>query len=383
MIEKQILVSQVKEKDSYAPNITTWRGVKMVRQHSFLSSVREIITRIDKLDYVKIGIIGDQHSGKSTLAEALAHEIHVMALKELGIHFQVKLLDRKKLLDFKNTISNLSGANYILIFDDISFLHELSPKQLMEIKATATMIRHLPGGQDVKIVQIDNYHYTKAHDKWLRQSRFKFFTSIGGEETQNVISMTSPKFTRRIERFQKLHVNAFNSGFCTFMLDRKQKPFVYKYRDPFIPVLFWNEQSARIIMTPTRQWLDRNCAICSTSLGIKDENFNLEKFKEQFDIKYKEYGKTAVKLKMFVLGINSYNPRLSRAINDLSRTMSENNFSIIELGKLYNLEQTRPVFTKDYKKIFQQSLDDTEKGEKEEKIQEKPMNNHIGEIKPW
>lgn len=337
MIEKQIVQLQEKSKEEQIPVVTTWHGEKMIRTHSFLAAINEIVRYIEKLDYVKIGIIGDQHSGKTTLAQSIAHVIHSMAEKELKMTFQIKIFTREDLLNFKNTLSNLNPANYIMIFDDISFLHEATPRQLAEIKSAVTMIRHMEGGQDVKIIEIDDYHYTKGHDKYLRQSHFKFFTSVGSEETQNVISMTNPKFTNKIIKFQQMQSEQLSTGFFVFTLGKKTKPFAYKYRNPWIPVLFWNSSTLRTIVTPTREWLDRACSICATSENKKDSNFDLNVFQTQFNTKHPDSARNAIKLKMTVLGYGGFGDGLMKAYNDLTRMMREYNFNILEFAKLYNI----------------------------------------------
>lgn len=384
MIERQILTLSDKPKEAIIPTITTWKGSKMIRVHSFLSAMHEIVKYAEKLDYIKIGIIGDQHTGKTTLAKSMAHVIHRMAEKDLKIQFQVKVFTRDDLLNFRATLSNLNPANYILIFDDISFLHEASPKQLQEIKSAVTMIRHMEGGQDVKIIEIDDYHYTKGHDKYLRQSHFKIFTSIGSEETQNVISMTNPKYARKITSFQQMQAGQLSTGFFQFNIGIKGKPFVYKYRDPFIPVLFWNTSNLRYIVAPTREWIDRACSICAVAEGNKNTDFDLDKFKIAFDEKHGPgVAKQAVKLKMFSLGLNTYKTTLMRAMYELNKIMAEKNFNIMTLGQKYNLDISKPAFTKDFARLIQQTETKQEKLHLEEKTDKTVEDKHVGQIVEW
>ena len=380
MIEKQILEFQNRAKEQFIPTITTWKGVKMIRVHSFLAAVHEMINYIQKLDYVKIGIIGDQNTGKTTLAKALGHVLHKMAEKDLKIPFQIKIFSRHELLNFRETLANLNPANYILIFDDISFLHEATPKQLAEIKSAVTMIRHMKGGQDVKIVEIDDYHYTKGHDKYLRQSHFKLFTSIGSEETQNVISMTDAKYANRIVKFQQLQAKLLNDGFFKFNLGNKGPPFTYKYRDPFIPVLFWNKTNLRIIVSPTREWMDRTCSICAVAENRLDVEFDYDKYKIQMDDKHGIGIMTqAIKLKLFSLGLNAYKSTLNRALYELDKSLHDNNMDIRILGQKYGLEQSKPTFTRDYKRLFQIK---EEKEEKTPYVNNSP-DKEFGKIAEW
>ena len=377
MIERQILELQTQRKEDVIPITTTWKDAKMIRTHSFLAAIHEIVKYIEKLDYVKIGIIGDQHSGKTTLAKAIAHVVHKMAEKDLKLTFQVKVFTRQELLNFKETLANLNPANYVMIFDDISFLHEATPKQLAEIKSAVTMIRHMEGGQDVKIVEIDDYHYTKGHDKYLRQSHFKFFTSVGSEETQNVISMTNPKYTNRITKFQVMHSTLLNTGFFKFNLSKKGEPFVYKYRDPFIPCLFWNTSNLRIIVTPTREWMDRACSICAIAEKKKDYDFDMDKFKMQFDDKHGTTAKTAVKMKMALLGMSVYSPNVMRAFYELNRMMQEYNFDIRELAEKYDLKLSKRTCTQDFERLLQN------KEEKPKEEKELPPDTQMGKVVEW
>jgi molybdopterin-guanine dinucleotide biosynthesis protein len=391
LIERQIIQEVDPSQQAKIPTITTWKGVKMIRVHSFLASVHEIIKYIEKLDYVKLGIIGNQNTGKTTLAKDIGHAIHKLAEKELGLTFQVKVFTRKELLNFSTTLANLTPANYIMIFDDISFLHEATPKQLMEIKSAVTMIRHMKGGQDVKIVEIDDYHYTKGHDKYLRQSHFKYYTSIGSEEVQNVASMTNPKFVNRIGKFQQMQSNLLNTGYFKITLQRGKPPFVYKYRDPFIPNLFWNGNNLRLVVTPTWEWMDRQCAICAVAGGNKTTDFDLGKFKKLFDEKHREsIAKIVIRLKMFSLGLNTYKPTVMRALYELNKTMQEANFDIKELANMYGLEPSKPTFTRDFARLLQSSQkeiekvdSENEKDDPEEKSQEHLSIRPQGSIVEW
>ena len=94
------------------PVVIPWKDAKMIRNHSIRATVKEILQVSKSLDVVKIGIIGNQGTGKSTLSQTLAHLIHKMS----DVPFSIRIFDKKSLLDFENTLKSLSPANYVLIF---------------------------------------------------------------------------------------------------------------------------------------------------------------------------------------------------------------------------------------------------------------------------
>ncbi|MGD8431814.1 MAG: AAA family ATPase, partial [Nitrosopumilaceae archaeon] len=166
-------------KKSTIPVTIEWKGERMIRNHSIRAAVEEIIKMSSSLDVVKVNIIGNPGTGKTTLAGTIAHLIH----KQSEIPYAIRVLDKDNLLNFQETLKSLSPTNYVLIFDDVSFLGANTNKKQIEIvKQAFTEIRHLEGGQDVKIIAIFNFHYTRALDKYLRQCEFSFFTSIGSSE---------------------------------------------------------------------------------------------------------------------------------------------------------------------------------------------------------
>jgi len=380
MIEQE-LVSLNKSKDEFfKPLISKWNDTDYIRVQSPKPSIHKIVQFAKGLDYVKIGIIGDPHTGKTTLSIFLAHMLHKMALGELGITYQVKVFGRDELLNFKRTMNNLPAANYILVFDDISFLEsDATPEQLNEIKAGETMIRHFKDKQDVKIIQIDNYHYTKAHNKYLRQSHFKVFTAVGSSEVDNINTITQNRYGRLITQFEKLQGEMWGSQTFSFKVGRSKKDFIYKYRDPFIPVLFWDGANLRLIVTPTREFIDKACAICSTAQKIEDKDFSLDSFKQALIDRYGEtIARSAIKIKMREIGLNAYSPEVTRAVNNISKMMNEKNFDIFQLGLKFDLKLRNKVYNLDFDKILESTNKEPKKPDPE-----KVSDKHIGEIVAW
>jgi len=309
MIKTQVIEYQGKShrKTPDIPTIITWKDSKMIRNHSIRATVREILTISNSLDVVRIGIIGNQGTGKTTLAKTLAHLIHKISLEKNKIPFAVKLFNRNNLLNFEATLRTLSPTNYILVFDDVSFLGANATKKQIEIiKQAITEIRHLEGGQDVKIILILNWHYTLGLDKYLRQTDFRYFTSIGSSELDNMEKIVGVKYMRRIHSFRKMCNVALLKNKFSFKLGDKQG-FTYSYRQPFIPLLFFNNNTLRYVVSPKREWIDPICSVCqnSTKTTIKSDINANELTKELAEKFGDRISRSAIKIKLFQNGINS------------------------------------------------------------------------------
>lgn len=253
----------------FKPRVIKWNKTEMLRAHSFLSSVNRICSAAKKKDVIKIGIIGEEDTGKSTLAEALGHAIHIKMEKLYNIPFAVRIFFEEDLLDFKNTLKSLTPANYVLVFDDVTFMEGSANKlQINAVKQAVTKIRHLEGGQDVKIILINNYHYSKGLDKYLRQAHFKYFTSVGSEESENLIHVVGKKYSNLIENFirHQDQILKTDPAYWTVRINAKDH-FRYWWRDSFIPVLFFDSLTPRLIVTPTREFMSRACSTCALGIG--------------------------------------------------------------------------------------------------------------------
>ena len=321
-----------------APVITKWKGEPMIRLHSIRAAVKEILQMANTLDVitddnisqgldvVKIGIIGEPSTGKTTLANTLGHLIHKMS----SVPFAVRAFGEKEFLDFENTLAKLAPANYVLKFGDLSFLSE--KKQIDKVKQVITKIRHLPGGKDVKIILIYDYHYTLGLDKYLRQSNFKFFTSMGSSEMENIQKIVGTKYNSRIEEFAKICHEATTKKKVTFRVGTNNY-FIYPWRKPFNPVLLWNSAKLRYVAYPIRTWIDPICTTCTEGDNRTAEaQVPVEQFIKESEGKFGPgIFQAAVKLKMFSNGINVYSRKVSQAVSYLDRALE---IKIIPLDKL-------------------------------------------------
>ena len=343
------------------PTVIPWKGEPMVRTHSVRACVQEILHAVavqDSQDVVNINMVGDPSSGKTEQCKTLAHLIHKMS----GIPFSVRLFKREDLLDFKKTIKGLSPTNYVLIFDDLSFLGaNASAKQIEQLKKEVTEIRHLPGGQDIKIVMIKNFHYTKAIPKYLRQQDFYFFTTVGTSELGNIAEIVGSEKMKKVFHFQRIKnlikIAPEGSKVFTYKLGRRGQ-LTYKYRNPFIPMLYYNGISLRHIVSPTRKWIDPICSTCEefTSREKFENEIDIPKFINQSNLSYGESTfKAAVLLKLKDNGINAFRPNIMSAYRFLDKVLEKKNVSLEDIAIHYGLKQTKTKMKKNVDAILAKS----------------------------
>lgn len=325
------------------PSVIPWRGsdgvkVDFIRSQSIRAAVKEMLKVSKSLDVVKFGIIGNQNSGKSTQLLTIGHLIHKMA----NIPFAVKIFDKYALLNLQETLKTLTPTNYFIGFDDTSFLGaQANKKQLDVVKQVTTEIRHLPGGQDVKIFLGMNYHYTLGVDKYLRQGEFKFFTSVGSSEIDNMEKIVGINNMDLVRDFKKMYTRMLVSEKFTFMLG--EKPFVYSNRNPFIPMLFWNEDSLRVVVSPTREWIDSICTVCANAVdsGVIGEIDEVRYVKESRDAYGKGAFDSALRVVLAGNGINTYGASVERARRGIVRDLAKKITNLEKLAIAAGLEPTK------------------------------------------
>ena len=336
MAQVQIIRHQrIENKKSNVPVTTDWHGVKMIRAHSITATVKEILQVNMYKDVVRVGIVGDMGSGKSTLAMTLAHLVH----EESNLPFAVKVFDRNALLNFKETISNLESANYVIIIDDASFLSAQASKQKMDgIKQDITEIRHYDNLVGKKIIFIINWHYEYGLDKMIRSTDFRYCTSVGISDTDNLAKIVSAKYLPKIMQFQQMCVSAMTSGQYSFQLGKNL--FTYDYRKPHIPLLFYNKKSLRFVVSPTRQFVDPICNLCSNAENkMVQSDLDVNPFLEKLAVHFKT-GTVKMALRAVLLsgGVNVYPTRAKQCMRAISNYFAHRIINLDELAKAWELK---------------------------------------------
>lgn len=341
-LRERKLVSPTEKSDRIRPKVITWKGVPMVRHHSFMAAVQEIVDFNDEIDVVRIGLIGDMHSGKSTLARAISHVLHKKSKHE----YVIRILHEKELMNFQDTLETLVPANHILIFDDVSFMGASSNKKQVEmVKQAVTKIRHLEGGKDVKIAVIMNYHYTFGLDKYLRMADFRFFLTVGSSETENMEKIMGSKYNNLIKQFKTMRHQAVVKKIFSLRIGPKEI-FTYKFRNPFIPLIFFNEQRPRLVVSPTREFIDPICSVCSTADNIHSE-IPIEQFIEEAEGKFNPQTlKAAIKQKLREIGLDTYSARFIQARRYIEKAMEMKVINLEDLAVYYGMTQTKTKLKK-------------------------------------
>ena len=340
MSQVQVIRHQrIEKKKSNVPITEDWKGVKMIRAHSIIATAKEVLGHNKFFQATRVGIVGNMGTGKSTLAMTLAHLIHKIA----DVPFVVRVFDEEALLNFRETISNLEPANYIIIIDDASFLSAQASKQKMDgIKQDITKIRHFPNQVDKRIIMIINWHYEYGLDKMIRSTDFRYCTSVGTSDTENLTKLVGSRYLQMIMQFQQMCVKMAKEPYqFTFMLGKMA--FIYNYRKPHIPVLFYNKHTLRFIVSPTRQFVDPICSLCSNA---EEKDVKSDVDLNQFLIKlgareWPRVLKMAIRANLLSKGINLYPPRVKRTMRTLEEYFSHRIINFEELAKAWQLEDVK------------------------------------------
>lgn len=336
-----------KAKPNRKPSTTTWNGYDsrgklspavMLRNHSINNVIDEILTVSKRNDVVKIGIVGDQDTGKTELMKLIGHLVH----KKAEIPFAVRILTKEKLLDFAHTWKDLPPTNYFIGFDDVSFLKaHATAKQIEEVKSAVSEIRHLSENQHVKIVLAYDYHYILGLDKWLRQTHFKFHTTVGSSDTKNLLDIVSGKYEPKIMKFKSINHDMQRTGTFSYNL-RGGGKFTYQYRDPFIPLLFWNDKKLRHVVSPLRTWIDPICQTCDMAEGNHTSEIPVPEFVKECNTKFGAgIVRVGIKLLMFQNGVNTYSPNITQFLRAFARRSKETRISVEQVAEELGLSVTR------------------------------------------
>ena len=340
MAQVQVIRHQrIEKKKSNVPITEDWKGVKMIRAHSIIATAKEVLGHNRFFQATRVGIVGNMGTGKSTLAMTLAHLIHKLA----DVPFVVRVFDEDALLNFRETISNLEPANYIIIIDDASFLSAQASKQKMDgIKQDITKIRHFPNQVDKRIIMIINWHYEYGLDKMIRSTDFRYCTSVGISDTENLTKLVGSRYLQMIMQFQQMCVKMAKEPYqFTFMLGKMA--FIYNYRKPHIPLLFYNKHTLRFIVSPTRQFVDPICSLCSNAEG-KDgkSDVDLDQFLKKLGARERPgVLKMAIRANLLSKGINLYPARVKRTMRTLEEYFSHRIINFEELAKAWQLEDVK------------------------------------------
>lgn len=104
---QEVILKPEGDSKEHRPTLTKWKTEPMVRIHSIRATVKEILQVSKALDVVKVGIVGEPSTGKTTLAKVLAHLIHKMS----EIPWAVRVFGEEEFLNMRQTLESLEPAN--------------------------------------------------------------------------------------------------------------------------------------------------------------------------------------------------------------------------------------------------------------------------------
>jgi len=262
-------------------------------------AIEEIASHQKSLDLTSIGIIGREGTGKSTLAQCIAHLVH-RKLDEIGSvksdnedlsrnleqirkGYLVRVFDSNHdLSNFRQIVEDLPPVNRIIIFDDASFIQS----NMKMIKHEVSKIRHLEGGVDVKTILVFNFHYTKGLDIYLRDCQFNFCTYVHGIDAESLKERFGPlaggqKIGRYLEAWKRFSSSgklefevtegeeseAYDLQGNPLSTQQETRKVTYRWGDPGRLAMFFGGEKARVVLYPKPQFFKsyQGCAVCSNA----------------------------------------------------------------------------------------------------------------------
>lgn len=238
---------------SLAPPETTFQTVgdkqyEIAIVHTAAYLAKQIINVNRKTIYTPINLIGLPGFGKTTGTHQLVFELKKHEPSYIVLWFQKD--------DLKRIDKILKGLpkyqNYILVFDDVSYLlDEVSPDERSRILHELTIVRETldPERKRARCILMLDFHYSYAVPKAFRQANFSIQFSITDEERHNYLKRVGySKYTqRKIARFVNLFERAFLGDSFTMRL-KSGKELTYQTDHPYRPALVF-------VFSKVRFWL--------------------------------------------------------------------------------------------------------------------------------
>ena len=324
----------------------------MLRSQSINACVDDIFETSRSMGFVKINLIGASSSGKTVLADVLAHQLH-----KKDPTFEVHSLQDSDLIDFKKTIQGLSTNNQILKFDDLSGLVAKYGKTALEnLRSEVTTVRHIgDSNQDRKIIMILNFHAQKMLDKFLRISNFTFYTDCQLEEIGYLEELLGKQHKQKIIQFAKLRSQSRMYHKFSFLLS-KGNSFTYKDGDPFRILLYNNGLSTRFVVSPQLRWImgeEKTCEVCFPADKTEATKMNLEQLVDDFTHKFsKGVAKKAIELKLRQRGYYTQTRHVMQAERYLDLYLDEKKINLEELATVFGLEERHTALHATKKPIY-------------------------------
>lgn len=302
------------------PVTTVWNGERIIRQHSLRRCVGMIVDEATTSDFVSMSLIGPSGRGKTTLAETIGHLFHELMAKHHKINYVVHYWGKEELADFQAARDSIK-TNAFVLFDDISFMQKiLTSREMAKIQQGITEVRHRPDGKDLRIVLAYNFHYSKALDKFLRGTDYTWFVSMSSSEIANYEGIIGKRNMARAHAFEERRRIGMRTKKWEYKYAKHKPPFVYKFRDPFAPALFWDGDRLAEVVYPRRQWLAPNCTVCNHAGDKVESAIDVKaKLDELAMVHGRGHVQGVLKLWLQNHGVNTYGKTTVTVFNKIER----------------------------------------------------------------
>lgn len=351
-MEVQYLQSdeKIRQKDKKPP-IIVWKNVKMVKNHSIRKVAHEIKNASANQELISVNVIGKQSTGKTEICKTISHFIHQMASEP----YAVLRLGKDELAHLEETIANLKPMNHIIIFDDIAFLKaHMTNKQIDGVQDVLAKIRHLKGG-DVRIIIFKCFQYSKAIPPFLRQNDMTIFSSVDENEKDSILATIGNHNARLMYLLKKLQVQVkigdAGKAFFHYPMGNERKTvtyFKYHARNPFLPYLYYNGTSARIIVSPLREWVDPICNVCDIQGEEEDRSIATANIIQDFIAKFgnEKTAKSVLRQVALTNGINVNLKRTTQGMKYIQKFLDNKLINMEELLAHFDLKETKTALRK-------------------------------------
>jgi hypothetical protein len=325
------------------PSVITWKGVRMVASHSIQAVARELVNLSENQEMVSLSFCGKQSSGKTEMMKTLSH---LVAHKYAKLPYQVSFFDRHNIINLEETVKELKpNVGHIIIFDDIGFLKaDVSSVGISKIEKTLSILRHLPGGEDVKIILMKGYQYSKSLPPFIRQNDMMFISSVDDSELDNLTTLLGKKYIQKIKLLKKLRYDGASVGEFVYPMGGAKK-VIYKWQKPFVPFLMSTGSGCRLIVSPLRTFIDPICNGCSpiTKGETQNDPTDVKEFVKSFAERFNDGNviRAAVKIKLIQQGINCFSPRIVQAVRYIEKMQKEKLISIDAIAQALEVTPTK------------------------------------------
>lgn len=205
------------------------KPIPLLQRHSIGLLVDEILTANELDQYTGILLIGKSGSGKTTLTQTLVHRLHQL------YGYRVAWFEKKDIQNFVQIVKKMPKVPTIIVFQDASYaLNGLGDDEINEIASQLTFIRHNTASRIIVMIQI---HYSKAIEKFFRDTDITICTSITDNERTNIKALFGEHNSSKVDHFiRQYHDQKFKKRFKVKTTGWNDAGYTYHTNDPKIVV---------------------------------------------------------------------------------------------------------------------------------------------------